>query len=107
MKNDARCRDDWKAWQKALQKAIRLFDSQPGFASAEVWLRDRMAEVEREAPAASKDVGSIASAELAMKYFNLRAELFSRLTWNAKTHRALIVILWEIEREAWRGFLGG
>jgi hypothetical protein len=66
-----------------------------------------MAEVQHEAPAGSKDLGSIARAELAMKYFHLRAELFARLTWNAKTHRALIVILWEIEREAWRDFLGG
>jgi hypothetical protein len=104
---DSQLRDDWKAQQKALQKAIRLFDSQPGFARAQVWLRDRMAEVQHEAPAASKDLGSIARAELAMKHFNLRAELFARLTWNAKTHRALIVILREIEREAWRDFLGG
>jgi hypothetical protein len=66
-----------------------------------------MAEVQHEAPAASKDLGSIARAELAMKHFNLRAEPFARLTWNAKTHRALIVILREIEREAWRDFLGG
>ena len=49
----------------------------------------------------------MARAELAMKRFNLRAEPFARLTWNAKTHRALPIILWEIEREAWRDFLGG
>jgi hypothetical protein len=113
MKNNARGRipdsqlRDWKAQQKALQKAIRLFDSQPGFARAQVWLRDRMAEVQHEAPAASKDLGSMARAELVMKRFNLRAEPFARLTWNAKTHRALTIILWEIEREAWRDFLGG
>jgi hypothetical protein len=108
MKNNARGRipdsqlRDWKAQQKALQKAIRLFDSQPGFARAQVWLRDRMAEVQHEAPAASKDLGSMARAELVMKRFNLRAAPFARLTWNAKTHRALTIILWEIEREAWR-----
>jgi hypothetical protein len=77
---DSQLRDDWKAQQTALQKAIRLFDSQPGFARAQVWLRDRMAEVQHEAPAASKDLGSIARAELAMKHFNLRAEPFARLT---------------------------
>jgi hypothetical protein len=96
----------WEAHQKALRKAIRLFDSQPGFASMQVWLRDRVAEVQHEAPAASKDLGSNARAELAMKYFDLRAEPFVRLSWNVKTHRALIVILWEIEREAWRDFVG-
>jgi len=83
MKNDARCRDDWKAQQKASQKAVRLFGSQPGFAKEQVWLRDRMAEVQHEAPAASKELGSMASAELAMKFHNLRAESFTRLTWNA------------------------
>ena len=96
----------WEAQQNALRKAIRLFDSQPGFASAEVSLRDRMAEVQREAPAASKELGSIARAELAMKYFCLRAEVFTQLTWNVKTQRALIVMFLAIEREAWRDFLG-
>jgi hypothetical protein len=98
--------NDWEAQQTAFRKAIWLFDSQPGFASAEVWLRDRMAEVEREAPAASKELGSVARAELAMKYFCLRAELFGQLTWNAKTQRALIVMFLAIEHEAWRDFLG-
>jgi len=82
MKNDARCRDDWKAQQKASQKAVRLFDSQPGFCKrSRCGYETEWRKCSTRQPSASKDVGSIASAELAMKYFNLRAELFSRLTW--------------------------
>jgi hypothetical protein len=42
-----------------------------------------------------------------MKRFNMRAGPFARLTWNARRHRALIVVLSEIERQASREFMGG
>jgi hypothetical protein len=104
--DDATHRSDLGKAERALEDAITLFESQPGFVDTQLWLRDQMEEAEREAPAESKDFGTPARAELALKCFEIRAEAFVRLVSTIETQNALIAVFYQIERAAWLDFLG-
>jgi hypothetical protein len=56
----ARMIEEWNAQQKATKRAIRTFERQPGFASMQLWLRDRMGRgVSEEDTAAARHVGAV------------------------------------------------
>jgi hypothetical protein len=92
--------------RKPTKRAIRTFERQPGFASMQLWLRDRMSENQPAAPAENTPWGTMVRAELALRWFNLRAEGYARLIGTVETVHAFIAMLFEMERAAWRDFLG-
>jgi hypothetical protein len=92
--------------ERATDDAIKLFQSHPGFVDSQLWLRDRMEEAEREGSIESKEFGTVERAELALKWFGIRAEAFVRLVQTMETQSALIDMFYQIERAAWLEFLG-
>ncbi len=92
--------------ERAFECAVRAFELQPGFAETQLWLRDRMEEAEQQGAAESRYFGTEARAELALKWFDIRAEAFARLVTSIDTQNAFITMLARFQREAWRDFTG-
>jgi hypothetical protein len=63
-----------------------------------------MKEVEHEGAAESNHFGTPARAELALKWFDIRAEAFARLVTSVDTQHTFITVLGRAQREAWRDF---
>ena len=104
--NDAPGDSDLGKPERAVQEAIAIFESQPGFVDNQLWLRNQMENAAREAPAESQDFGTAARAELALSWFEIRVEAFARLVRNIRTQNVLIAMFSEFERAAWMDFLG-
>src|ERR1039457_5795989 len=66
-------------WDKAVEEAIRLFESHPDFLRVQVRMRERMAEAERSSPADARYYGTVARLQYVLTRFELRAEAFGAL----------------------------
>ena len=88
--------------------AMEIFESQPDYAKAQVWLSKRMEKVCRAAdPGGTLPSGSPARAELVLRLFNVRARAYLRLVSTIETQNALVVLLDSFEILAWEEFVGG
>ncbi len=90
-----------------LTRAIRLLELQNGFPGAQVWMRDRMDEVEQGRTAEASYFGTKARAELVFKLFEIRAKAFVELVSSIHLQNAFMVVLENAAREAWREYAGG
>jgi hypothetical protein len=90
------------------QAATEVFERQPGYEKAQVWLSKRMEKVCKAAgPESSLAIGSSARATLVLKLFDVRAEAYLRLVVSIETQNAFVVMLDFFEILAWEEFVGG
>jgi hypothetical protein len=88
--------------------AMEVFERQPGYEKAQVWLSKRMEKVCKAAgPESALPIGSPARAELVLKLFNERAKAYLRLVSNIEAQNAFVVLLGLFEILAWEEFVGG
>jgi len=92
--------------EPGVKEAIAIFESQPGFVDNQLWLRNQMEKVAREAPAESQEFGTAARAELALSWFEIRVEAFARLVKNIRTQNALIANVPRVRASSLDGFFG-
>jgi hypothetical protein len=92
--------------EKELTDAVKLFETGPGFARMELWLRDQMTKAQDEGTSESKYFGTRARADLALKWFDIRAEAFAQLITSMDLQNAFVTVLAQTKREAWRDFTG-
>jgi hypothetical protein len=88
-------------WDKAVEEAIRLFESHPDFLRVQVRMRERMAEAERSSPADARYYGTVARLQYVLTRFDLRAEAFGALVSDIQWQNAFMVMLESFERVAW------
>jgi len=89
-----------------LADVIKLFKAQPGFPSAQVWMRDRMNRWTQQAPLESRAFGSKARSRLVLSMYNIRAAAFFRQVTNIETQDAFMDLLDELRHVAWFEFSG-
>jgi hypothetical protein len=94
--------------KQRLAAATEVFERQPGYEKAQVWLSKRMEKVCKAAgPESALPIGSPARAELVLKLFAVRANAYLRLVSNTEAQNAFVVMLALFEILAWEGFVGG
>lgn len=89
-----------------LADAIKPFEAQPGFSTAQVWMRDRMNRLAQQAPVESSAFGSKARSRLVLSMYNIRAAAFFRLITNIETQNNFLALLDELPHVAWLEFTG-
>jgi hypothetical protein len=90
-----------------LAAALRVFESNPDFASAQVWMRDRMSRLASALTAKGQYFGSSARAKFALSCYNIRAAAFCRLIATIEAQSAFITMLDVFGGAAWQEFVGG
>ena len=85
----------------SVRDAIKLFELQPGFPEAQVWMRDRMNKLR---PSGTGDVRG--QAKFALSNYNIRAATFHRLISTVETQNAFMVLLEHFGHLAWFEFTG-
>jgi hypothetical protein len=85
---------------------IKLFEAQPGFSRAQVWMRDRMNRLAQQAPVESTAFGSKARSRLVLSMYNIRAAAFFRLITNIEIQSHFLALLDELPHVAWFEFTG-
>jgi hypothetical protein len=92
--------------ETAVEEAVRLFESHAGFARAQVRMRDRMEEGEKNLTAGERTFFHKDRMEYLIGRLDVRAETFLELVSDIQTQNAFITILWYSDREVWREFTG-
>jgi hypothetical protein len=96
-----------KAAEVHVAAALSVFESNPDFASAQVWMRDRMSRLASALTAEGHDYGSSARRKFALSCYNIRAAAFCRLIATLEDQNAFITMLDVFGGSAWREFVGG
>ncbi len=91
---------------RAVEEAIRLFESHPDFARAQVRMRERMEEAARDAPADAGAYGTQARLEYVLLRLDIRAEALLELVSDIHTQNAFMTILEYLERSALQEYTG-
>ena len=73
LKDDAQALVEQQSFLKVFEDAIKLFELQPGFPGAQVWMRDRMSKLWQAASAECREFGSKARAKFALTQYDIRA----------------------------------
>jgi hypothetical protein len=91
---------------KAVEAAIRLFESHRDFLRLQVRMRERMAEAARNSPADARYHGTVARLQYVLTLFAIRAETFWKMVSDIQWQNAFIVMLESFERVAWEEHTG-
>ncbi len=93
-------------FQRAVEEAIRLFESDPDFPRVQVRMRERMEEATREAPSEARGFGSGERLRFVLRLFDIRAEAFGELLSDIRRQNAFMLLLESLKRCAWQEFTG-
>jgi hypothetical protein len=94
--------------KQRLAAAMEVFERQPGYEKAQIWLSKRIEKLLKAAgPESSLPLGGPARAELVLNLIDVRAKAYLRLVSNIEAQNAFVEMLALFEILAWEEFVGG
>ena len=89
-----------------LEDAIRLLEANPDFPRAQLRMRERLEEAQRNAPDEARFDGTKARLEYVLQRFTIRAQAFLELVTDIHMQNAYMVVLEHFVSVAWEEYTG-